>query len=282
MEIILENNVVNSNEFWNAMFQIINKSYRIEYIVNKGKNYFNCSSSRYDATKTLDKMELNKIKPAHINHICQCNWHYEQKPEHKKYNKRKVGVNDIEYIYSGKFELNIIEDYKKFLLDNNKGMNIELHDYIFSGNFNLDDLYSKDDLYLFDSDISHHDIKLTDKYDKTKDLDDESKKIILDIYANNKIDTGKIKFISGSDIVIKNNSGFNNDHRGLNHTLIKLPFLTKINLGKKFTLKDLIMSNSNLKSHKFDYWYELYTGCKVKKNEKSNTVSIVLKYDHGS
>lgn len=154
--------------------------------------------------------------------------------------------------------------------------------YFNSGNFNLDDLYSKDDLYLFDNIDSYYNINLTDEFDKTKDLDDESKKIILDIYANNKIDMGKIKFISGSDVVIKNNSGFNNDHRGLNHTLIELPFLTKINLGKKFTLKDLIISNSNLKSHKFDYWYELYTGCNVKKNEKSNTVSIELKYDHGS
>lgn len=282
MEIILEDDVVNSNEFWNTMFEIINESYRIEYIVNKGKNYFNCSSSRYDATKTLDKMELDKIKPAHINHICHCNWHYEQKPEHKKYNKRKVETNEIEYIYSGRFELNIIEDYKKFLLDNNKGMNTYLHDYLYSGNFNLDDLYSKDDLYLFDSDISHYDIKLTDKYDKTKDLDDESKKIILDLYANNKIAMEEVKFISGYDIVIKNKCGFNDDHRGLNHTLIELPFLTKINLGKKFTLKDLIISNSNLKSHKFDYWYELYTGCKVKKNIKSNAVSIELKFDHGS
>lgn len=280
MEIILENNVVNSNEFWNAMFQIINESYRIEYIVNKGKNYFNCSSSCYDAMKTLDKMKLAGIKSVHKLHICNCEWN--ETTKHKKYNKRKVGTNEIKYIYSGRFEINIIEDYKKFLLDNNKGMNTCFPFYFNSGNFNLDDLYSKDDLYLFDNIDSYYNINLTDEFDKTKDLDDESKKIILDIYANNKIDMGEIKFISGSDVVIKNNSGFNNDHRGLNHTLIELPFLTKINLGKKFTLKDLIISNSNLKSHKFDYWYELYTGCNVKKNEKSNTVSIELKYDHGS
>lgn len=282
MEIILEDKVINSNEFWHAIFQIINESYRIEYIVNKGKNYFNCSSSRYDATKTLDKMILANIKPAHKNHVCNCEWNYDETTEHKKYNKRKVGTNEIEYIYSGRFELNIIEDYKKFLLNNNKGMNTFFSDYFNSGNFNLDDLYSKDDLYLFGYDVSHHDIKLTDKFDKTKDLNDKSKKIILDIYANNNIETSKVKFISGSDIVIKNKCGFNYDHRGLNHTLIELPFLSKINLGKNFSLKDLIIANSNLKSHKFDYWYELYTGCDVKKNEKKNSIVIELKYDHGS
>ena len=280
MEIILEDKVINDEHFWNALFKIINESYRIEYIQHKGKNYFNCSSSRYDGNKILNKMIQSNIKPAHKNYVCKCNFNYDESI-HKNYNRRKVNPEQIKYIYSGKFELNIIEDYKKFLLDNNKLMNTFFHDYFHSGNFNLDDLYNKDDLYLYGSDKYCFEPKLTNEFDKTKELNVESKKIILDLSNNNHIIISEIKFISNFDIIITNKDGFNYDYRGLSHTLIELPFLTKINLGKEFTLEDLIISNSNLKSHKFDYWYELYTGCssKIKNN---NSVMIELKFNHGS
>jgi hypothetical protein len=42
----------------------------------------------------------------------------------------------------------------------------------------------------------------------------------------------------------------------------------------------LIGSNSNLKSHKFDNWYELYCGTKY--TQKKNLVTIELEFDHGS
>ena len=142
MEIILEDIVVNNNEFWKTLFEIINESFRIEYIVHKGKNYFNCSSSRYDGDKILNKMIQNNIKPAHKNYVCECNFDYDSDELiHKKYNRRKVNPKEIKYIYSGKFELNIIEDYKKFLLDNNKQMNTFFHDYFYSGSKNHIKLY---------------------------------------------------------------------------------------------------------------------------------------------
>ena len=74
------------------------------------------------------------------------------------------------------------------------------------------------------------------------------KKIIQDLHKANKLDISKVKFISNSDIIINNNSGFNEDHRGLNHTLIELPFVSEIYLGKEFTLEDLITANSNVAS----------------------------------
>jgi hypothetical protein len=48
MKIILDNKVIVNEHFWNTLFKIINESYRIEYIIYKGKNYFNCSSNQYD------------------------------------------------------------------------------------------------------------------------------------------------------------------------------------------------------------------------------------------
>ena len=281
MEIILEDKVANDKKFWNVMFKIINESYRIEYIIHKKKNYFNCSSSRYEGDKILNKMIQNNIKPAHKDHICKCNFNYDDDIIHKKYNKRKVNPEEIKYVYTGKFELNIMEDYKKFLLNNNKLMNMYFHDYFHSGNFNLDDLYNKDDLYLFGSTRGSKPT-LTNKYDKTIGLCAESKKIILDIYNDNSIDKSNIKFISNIDIIITNVNGFNYDYRGLSHTLIELPFLTDIDLGKEFTLEDLIITITNLKSHKFDYWYELYTDCSCEYENEINSIIINLEFDHGS
>ena len=96
MEIILEDKVINDGKFWNVMFKIINESYRIEYIINKGKNYFNCSSSRYDGDKARNKMIQSNIKPAHKNYVCGCNFNYDKsKTIHKNYNRRKVNPEKI-------------------------------------------------------------------------------------------------------------------------------------------------------------------------------------------
>lgn len=283
MNIFIDEQICMDEKFWTAMFKVINQSYRIGYIKYKGKNYFNCSSSRYDGDKTYNKMIQNNIKPAHKNHPCKCDWNYNDS-DHKKFNKKKVSSNEIEYVYSGKFNVSIIEDYKKHLLNLGKKMNMLFHDYFHSGNFNIDDLYNRDDMYLFQCDENIINIKLTDEYDLINELDkDDARKIILDldrVSKSNQLDKSQIKFSSSKPIQLVNNTGYNHDHRGLNHTLIELPFETKINLGKEFTLEDLIISNSNLKSHKFDYWYELFIGTNCV--EYDNYIEIELKFDHGS
>jgi hypothetical protein len=280
MEIVLDDEVVSNYRFWHAIFQIINESYRIEYYIFKGKNYFNCSSNRYNGKQISNKLVQKNIKLTHKNYICKCQYDYVNHPDHKHYNKIKAKPNDIKYIYTGKFELDIIEDYKKFLLGSNRKMNIFFDNYFHSGNFNLDDLYSKDDIYLFNNDKYYHEVKLTDEFDKTIGLDEKSKKIILDLYKNNFISTSDVKFVSKIDIKLANKNCFNYDHRGLDHCVIELPFLTEINLGKEFTLEDLIISNTNLKSHKFDYWYELYYGTLCANN--GDFIEITLNFDHGS
>jgi hypothetical protein len=86
-----------------------------------------------------------------------------------------------------------------------------------------------------------------------------------------------IKFISDADIIIVNNCGFNHDHRGSDHTVIRLPFVQSVNLGREFTFFDLLTANANLKSHKFDYCYELFCGAFI--NEQG---FVELEFDHGS
>jgi hypothetical protein len=41
-----------------------------------------------------------------------------------------------------------------------------------------------------------------------------------------------------------------------------------------FFLEDLIIANINLKSHKFDYWYELYIGINVEEYDDYVVVSL--------
>lgn len=90
----------------------------------------------------------------------------------------------------------------------------------------------------------------------------------------------EIVFVCPLEFVIKNRHGFNNDHRGSDHTLIKLPFVTEVNLGTRFTLQDLIVSYFNLKSHKFDKWYELYIGASSVIH--GSKIIVDLNFDHGS
>ncbi len=90
----------------------------------------------------------------------------------------------------------------------------------------------------------------------------------------------EIKFSTCKIIKFVNNRGINDDHRGYDHTKIKLPFLSEVQLDKEFSLYELIITNSNLKSHKFDKWYELYCGAKCKKID--DKIHINLKCVHSS
>jgi hypothetical protein len=90
-------------------------------------------------------------------------------------------------------------------------------------------------------------------------------------------DPRDIKFVADADVTIVNNCGINEDHRGANHTLLYLPFVESVSLGREFTFFDLLTANSNLKSHKFDYNYEMF--CKAFINEQGQ---VELEFDHGS
>ncbi len=136
--------------------------------------------------------------------------------------------------------------------------------YVYSGKFNWDDVNAK---YILDS--------LNEK----NMIDEDIIQIITNIDKSN-LKPSEIKFITPCDIVFINIRGFNKDHRGQDHTLIKLPFLQEINLKNEFTLENLIDCNYHLKSHKFDYWYELYCGTHCESD--TNYINVFLNFDHGS
>ncbi len=89
----------------------------------------------------------------------------------------------------------------------------------------------------------------------------------------------KLKF---GDLHLINSCGFNEDHRGSDHTMIKLDFHDDYELPDMCSLEEFANACYRLKSHKFDYWYELFCGCSVTRDEDNNTVTITISFDHGS
>ena len=80
-----------------------------------------------------------------------------------------------------------------------------------------------------------------------------------------------------------NTSGFNDDHRGSDHCRIQLPFEPTVLLRAPFTLAELLQATFRLKSHKFDFWYELFISASVQARPgKRTSMHVRMKFDHGS
>lgn len=223
IEINLDESITNE-KFWSQLFKLINCSYQIDYIKYKHKKYFNCSNMWNDAKIVIKKFKLLNIKPCHKDYEC-CGYF---DCDSKRYNKKKVNLDEIEYVFSSQFDFE------------------ELFDY-------------------YDEKLLENINKIINQMNEMNEFNFEPKKII---------------FSSEKNIKIINENGFNDDHRGSDHTLLKLPFVSEVDLGKKFSLYDILVANFNLKSHKFDNWYELYCGTKC--TQTYNSIIVSLDFDHGS
>ncbi|XWV25565.1 hypothetical protein QJ856_gp0189 [Tupanvirus deep ocean] len=103
-----------------------------------------------------------------------------------------------------------------------------------------------------------------------------------DLLLNNTLDNIFLK--SSKNIIFDNISGFNDDHRGSDHTKICLdfePHTTICQVDNKIAFKDFVKACFDIKSHKFDFWYELYCGTKDIK-DIGNSYVITVCFDHGS
>lgn len=136
--------------------------------------------------------------------------------------------------------------------------------------------------YVFEGKFKFDEGKFNDEFeDKDNVLKSHIKNILLLIEeTNKKIPISNIKFVLNKCVNLHNVNGFNKDHRGLDHMIIELPFVSEIELGKKFTLEEIITAVYNSKSHKFDYWYELFSSTNVKIG--GNKINVCLSFDHGS
>ena len=86
-----------------------------------------------------------------------------------------------------------------------------------------------------------------------------------------------------------NMSGFNDDHRGSDHFMYKMPYSESVTL-KNPTLGEFVDALYLIKSHKVDLWYELFCQAKININsfdeidvdDQENKLEIKLIFDHGS
>jgi len=104
----------------------------------------------------------------------------------------------------------------------------------------------------------------------------------------NKLNMKQLKINFGNEfqqIIFENCSGYNFDHRGANHCKIQLAQYAKFIhhcCQDNLSLYDLCDIYHKLKSHKFDYWYELFCDAKIECDQQLKILTIKLHFDHGS
>lgn len=155
----------------------------------------------------------------------------------------------------------------------------------FKWDFNLDnyDINKLHDQWFLDH-------KMAD-FDDDDDDDDDDQKHKREIYDKDYVIREFIKILTNAenlldlkicheDVILTNRSGENNDHRGSDHCLLKLPFSPEVHL-KAPTLRQFIDALYLIKSHKFDKWYELFIDSDWDMGETDKIV-VSIKFDHGS
>lgn len=70
--------------------------------------------------------------------------------------------------------------------------------------------------------------------------------------------------------------------RDADNTDIVLPFYNFQELGTNFSMSDLLTSIFKIKSHKFDFNYEMFLNIKVSNNKSNDTTTLNVYFDHGS
>ncbi len=228
------------SEFWNQLFNLMNMQYQVDWVEYQNQIYFNCTNEWNNPNGVIKKIRQNGRLPCHKDYPCDGY----RDCEKTKYNK--INIEDRNYFK-----------------------------YVFSGSIDIIDLemwVGKDE-----------DEEAYGEPDGEKKLNYKNDQGIYNVIVqmqNLDLSPAQIKFILDKDIVISNISGCNKDHRGSDHTILKLPFVKEVNLGKEFTFYDLLTANSNLKSHKFDNNYEMF--CKASCITLDNLIKIQLDFNHGS
>jgi len=171
-------------------------------------------------------------------------------PEYFKCNGKKYYNHTSSWYESSKKNMTECTDYWNCTMKNRKIVDGDI-EYVFNG---------------------------LDKFSLCDDISDEdcSNKII-EMIENIDEDT---LFKFDKKVILSNESGFNDGHRGADHTSIILDFHDEYKLNRTFTFKDFVTACFKIKSHKYDMWYELYEECVIEKND--NSINIITSFDHGS
>ena len=85
----------------------------------------------------------------------------------------------------------------------------------------------------------------------------------------------------GCSIVLINDAGINDDERGSNSYDIELDFHERVIL-KSPNLLNFLDAIYRIKSHKNDYWHELFCGVNIIDYSTPKTIYLGFEFDHGS
>lgn len=94
------------------------------------------------------------------------------------------------------------------------------------------------------------------------------------------IDPSQITLVGYETLILENDNGINDDHRGSNHCQVDLEFYDEYKMKLPISLMDFMKGCYRIKSHKWDKWYELYCGGTVDMESKS--ITLTTSFDHGS
>lgn len=119
-----------------------------------------------------------------------------------------------------------------------------------------------------------------------KYIDDRYKNVdlISSIHSKLRINSAdSIKLKDVTRIVLSNLNGVNNDYRGVRDIDWKLYYWStfEVNNRRGVNFGDLIIAAFKIRSHKFENWYELFTGVK-RANFMQGRLTVGIKFDHGS
>ena len=139
-----------------------------------------------------------------------------------------------------------------------------------------------DDFKIINSDIYYEFIYDPNNYDDNNDenANYELNASEFDLLITNDMDS--INLLITKTIFIKNLSEFNKDHKGSDHTIVKMdfkPLVTLMPIENKITFRDFVIACFDIKSHKFDFWYESYGGIQ-KFNITDDSIHIGVNFGH--
>ena len=186
-----------------------------------------------------------------------------------------TGIGSIEY--EGKLYYERSSMWTRTDNDEKRGEwdeDVECEAY-WGGSDDEDGEHVKPEIYPDDADVKYnieysHDTKKNDEENQTMEE-------LFNRIEGNFDDTVLTGY---NKIVMVNTSGENGDHRGSNHCKINLKYHETFSLEGPVKLVDFCSAMYRIKSHKWDKWYELFTGARTK--VENDILFILVSFDHGS
>jgi len=231
--------------FFYVLIKYIYDTTKIEYIVYDGLKYYNRSNMWYSRPRGVSASHDPNFACAGYEF---CNFGFDEYKSKEHSNMEKETESEVPVEENHEDEIPV-ESCRLFVNDDKK---IEYH---------LS--YCKEDSQL-------------DYFDESSPLEAE----FYDLIDKSLTSLSDMKLICGKEIHLYNHCGENEDHRGSDHTKIILDFHDHYILNSNCSLQQFADACYRVKSHKFDYWYELYSDAQIM--EQTDTYYIDISFDHGS